>query len=264
MSSPTAAALAGARQLLAPAIGDGRSLAPLGHAGADAALRGGLMRGALHEVYARDGAGFGFALALARRAAGTRRLLWIVQDYSALEHAQVSATGLAEFGIDPGRLLLFRAANATDALRAGADALSCPALGAAIIEIPGHPKVLDLTASRRLVLGAQTKGVTALVLRTEAEAEPSAAQTRWFVTSAASPKGDDWGHPRFDAELVRNRSGEIGHWMMEWCCDDGAFVEPEARAAIEPRGYAAHPGAVAAQASDRPADPPRQIHRRAG
>jgi len=246
--------LAGARQLLSPILNEGR--APLGHAAADATLRGGLMRGALHEVFAKDGAGFGFALGLAQRAAGPKRMMWIVQDYSSLEHGQVSATGLAEFGIDPTTLLLMRAANATDALRACADALTCPALGAVVAEVPGHPKILDLTASRRLVLGAQAKGVTALLLRTEAEAEPSAAQTRWKVTSAASPRRDDWGQPRFDAELARNRSGETGRWMMEWCCDDGAFSEP--------REHAAYPGAVAAQAADRPAYSPPQMLRRAG
>jgi protein ImuA len=241
-----------ARELLPPTPGANRC--PLGHDGADKALRGGLMRGALHEVFAADASGFGFAAALARRAAGTKRLLWIVQDYSALEHGQICATGLAEFGIDPASVLAMRAANATDALRAGADALSCSALGAAIVEIPGNPKILDLVASRRMVLGAQAKGVTAILLRSEAQVEPSAAQTRWLVRSARSAGGDDWGYPRFDAELVRNRAGEIGRWMMEWCCDDGAFRDPFEQAA--------HPGAVVSASCDRPAYSPPQ--RRAG
>ncbi|MEJ0028059.1 MAG: hypothetical protein WDN01_18695 [Rhizomicrobium sp.] len=250
-----AKALAGARQLLTPILGGpSRCLAPLGHGEADRTLRGGLMRGALHEVFAADAAGSGFALGLARRASGTKRFLWIVQDYSALEHGQVSATGLAEFGIDPACALLMRAANATDALRAGADALSCSALGAVIVEIPGNPKILDLTASRRLVLGAQTSGVTALLLRSEAEIEPSAAQTRWRVRSARSTGTDDWGQPRFDAELVRNRHGETGRWMMEWCCDDDAFGDPFEQAA--------HSGAVVSAASDRSSASPPQ--RRAG
>ena len=250
----SAASLAMARQSMAPILGEGRSLAPLGHAGADEALRGGLMRGGLHEVFAADGGGF--ALGLARRAAGPKRLLWIVQDFSDLENGQVSATGIAEFGIDPAMLLLMRAASAVDALRAGADALTCAALGAVIIEVPGQPKVLDLTASRRLVLGAQAKGVTAILLRPQALPEPSAAQTRWLVKSARSAACDDWGRPRFDAELHRNRSGETGRWMMEWCCDDGAFAESFERAA--------HPGAVAAQAPDRPAYSPPQTLRRTG
>ena len=248
----TASRLAGMRHLLGP--GDDSRRIPLGHGAADAALRGGLLRGSLHEVFAADAAGYGFALGLARRAGGAKRLLWIVQDYSALEHGQISATGLAEFGIDPAGVLLLRAANATDALRAGADALSCGALGAAIIELPGHPKILDLTASRRLVLGAQARGVTAILLRSEAQIEPSAAQSRWLVRGARSANADDWGQPRFDAELVRNRNGETGRWTMEWCCDDGAFRDPFEQAA--------HSGAVVSAASDRPAASPS--YRRAG
>jgi len=246
-------ALAGARQLLIPILGENRrNLTPLGHAAADRTLQGGLMRGTLHEVVARDGAGYGFTAALARRAGGTKRLLWIVQDFSALEHGQISATGVAEFGIDPAGVLLMRAANATDALRAGADALNCRALGGVIVEIPGNPKILDLTASRRLVLGAQMSSVTAFLLRSEAQIAPSAAQTRWRVSTARSAKADDWGSPRFDAELTRNRQGETGRWTMEWCCDDGAFRDPFEQAA--------HPGAVVSAASDRPA----AAQRRAG
>jgi protein ImuA len=219
--------------------------APLGHADADHTLRGGLLRGALHEVFAADTAGFGFAAGLARRTGGRKPLLWIVQDFSALEHAQLSATGFVEFGIDPQSVLMMRAANATDALRACADALSCAALGAVIAEIPGRPKVLDLTASRRLVLGAEAKNVTAILLRSEAAIEPSAAQTRWYVKSAPSSPADDWGRPHFEAELVRNRQGETGRWRMEWCCGDGAFRKPDQTAA--------HSGAVVSAVADRSA-----------
>ena len=247
------------KMLLDPTASESR--APLGHEAADTVLRGGLARGNLHEVFAGDASGFGFAACLARRAAGAKRMLWIVQDFSALEHGRVSATGLAELGIDPAAVLLMQAANATDALRASTDALSCAALGAVVVEVPGNPKILDLTASRRLVLAAQTKGVTAILLRSEAAIEPSAAQTRWCVRSARSrPKDerpeDDWGSPRFDATLARNRQGETGRWIMEWCCDDSAFRNADRETA--------HPGLMAAQAFDRPAASPPQGLRRAG
>jgi protein ImuA len=236
-------------------LGESRTYSrmPLGHAEADRTLTGGLMRGVLHEVFAGDASAFGFAAALARRVAGAKRILWVVQDFSAIEHGAVSATGLAEFGIDPARLLLLRAANAEDALRAGADTLTCAALGAVVIEIPGNPKVLDLVASRRLVLGAQQKHVTAFLLRPGAQAEPSAAETRWLIRAAPSHDADDWGMPRFDAALTRNRHGETGRWIMEWCCDDGAF-----RTSCVP---AAHSGVVVSAPADRPAAPPL---RRAG
>jgi protein ImuA len=239
--------LAGARQLLDPILGEGRRLThcALGHADADAVLRGGLVRGALHEIFAGDAAASGFAAGTAQRASGTKRVLWIVQDFSALEHGGLSPSGFAELGIAPARLLLLRAANAEDALRAGIDALSCAGLGAVIMEIAGNPKILDLVASRRLTLAAQHKNVTAFLLRQGAEIEPSAAQTRWQIRSLPSVAADNWGMPRFDAALVRNRQGETGHWVMEWSCDDGAFRKP--------CDQAAHPGAVVRTPADRPA-----------
>ncbi len=239
------AKLASARQLLTPILGGEGTRIPMGHPDADRTLRGGLLRGALHEIFAADASAIGFTAGLARRTAGLKRLLWIVQDFSALEQGALASTGLAEFGLDPGRVLMLCAANATDALRAGADALSCGALGAVVLEIPGNPKILDLVASRRLVLGAQAKGVTVFLLRPMAEAEPSAAETRWRVRAAPSQDIDDWGAPNFDAELTRNRHGETGRWVMEWCCDDAVFERPGDRAA--------HPGAVVSPPADRPA-----------
>jgi protein ImuA len=141
---------------------------PLGHDAADACLKGGLRRGALHEVFAQGGheaAATCFAAALAGRVGGRKHLLWIRQDFSALEFGELAGTGLLELGIDPGRVLLLRVDDATAALRAGIDALSCAGLGAVVIEIPGAPKVLDLTASRRLTLSSSQSNVTAILLR---------------------------------------------------------------------------------------------------
>ena len=236
--------LAGVRQLLDPILGEGRHLTrcALGHADVDAVLRGGLIRGALHEIFAADASASGFAACAAQRMSGVKRMLWIVQDFSTLEHGALAPTGFAELGIEPARLVLLRTADATDALRAGIDALSCTGLGAVIVEIVGNPKILDLVASRRLVLGAQQRNVTAFLLRQSAVAEPSAAQTRWQIRSFPSAATDDWGTARFEAALVRNRQGQTGHWVMEWSCDDGAFRKPG--------DQAAHPGFVVRAPAD--------------
>ena len=205
---------------------------PLGHAEADLCLKGGLKRGVLHEVFAATGheaAATGFAAGLAARMAGGKRLLWIHQDFSALEFGELSATGLLEFGLDPSRLLLLCVANAVDGLRAANDALSCAALGAVVIEIPGQPKILDMMASRRLTLASAQKTVTAFLLRFGAEPDASTAETRWLVHAAFSKaQKENWGHPVFEASLVRNRHGRTGQWVMEWNCDDGLFQNPAA------------------------------------
>ena len=242
--SDTIKRLEGARQLLDPVLGESRNLVrcALGHPDADSVLRGGLARGALHEIFAGDTGASGFVACASQRVSGARYMLWIVQDFSAAEHGVLAPTGFAELGIDPSKLLLLRTADAADALRAGVDALSCSGLGAVVMEITGNPKVLDLVASRRLTLAAQQRGVTAFLLRQGAEAEPSAAQTRWQICSSRSPATDDWGMPRFDTELVRNRQGQTGHWVMEWSCDDGIFRKPD--------DQAAHYGAVVRTPAD--------------
>ncbi len=235
---------------------DTHGYVPTGHPGVDACLRGGLRRGALHEIFAESGheaATTGFAAALAFRIAGRKRMLWIRQDFAANEFGGLEATGLLELGLDPARLLLLNLTDAADVLRAGGDALSCAALGALVIELSGEPKPLDLNASRRLALAGAEKGVTTFLLRLAAQPRVSTAETRWRVRAAASPHRDeDWGFPAFGAELVRSRHGRTGRWIMAWSCDDGFFRESEATADL---------GAVAAPPADRPAAAAQGIKR---
>jgi protein ImuA len=229
----------------------------LGHAPADACLRGGLRRGALHEVFpahaGHEPAAIGFAAALAIRMGLGKKLLWIGQDFSALEFGTLSAAGLLELGLDPSRLLLLRAADAACALRAAGDALTCSSLGAVVAEIPGASKILDLTSSRRLTLAAAAHDVPAILLRPAARPQPSAAETRWLIGAAPSLLENE-DCVLFDAELSRNRHGAAGRWVMEWSADDGVFKSFEG---------AAHSGAVAAAPADGQ-DPAQERFRRFG
>jgi len=203
---------------------------PLGYGDVDAWLHGGLRRGALHEIFAEGGheaAATGFTAALSFRVAADKRVLWIRQDFAAIECGDLAAIGLLELGLDPARLLLLRLADVADVLRAPSDALSCTALGAVVIEILGNPKILDTVASRRLTLASAEKGVTPFLLRFSAKPQVSTAETRWRVRAARSPdKKENWGSPVFETELVRNRHGQTGRWIMEWSCDDDLFQNP--------------------------------------
>jgi protein ImuA len=220
----------------------------LGHAECDAALNGGLARGAVHEVFAQAGrqsaTATGFVAGLAARVTARRPLVWVRQDFSALEAGALSMSGLADLGLDPRYLVSVRAPDADNALRTAADALACDALGAVVLEVWGEVRQLDLVASRKLTLAAQASGVTALLLRLAASPQPSTAETRWIVRAAHSPpmaSWHAWGAPVFDAQLVRNRHGLTGRWIMEWKCDECLFFEP-----------AADPQPVSASASHRP------------
>jgi protein ImuA len=223
--------LAALRSLLGgPASKEVPARVALGHAAADLCLKGGLQRGALHEVFAAAGheaAAAGFTAGMTARAAAGKHVLWLDQNYSAAEFGSLSATGLLEFGIDPHQVLLFRSTNAEDELRAANDALSCMALGAVVIEIPGNPGILDLVASRRLTLAALQKSITVFLLQLGAEPETSAAETRWLLRAAVPEAPDEaWGPPLFEACLVRNRSGQTGSWLVEWNCDARCFQVP--------------------------------------
>jgi protein ImuA len=234
----------------------------LGHADADATLRGGLALGAMHEVFAETGrqsaAATGFAAALAGRLAGHRPWLWIRQDFTEIEAGAVSMSGLAELGLDPRLLVTVRAADVDNALRTAADALACDAVGVVVLEVWGEARQFDLVASRKLTLAAQASGVTGLMLRMAAEPQPSTAETRWIVRAAHSPPASSpwsaWGAPLLDAQLVRNRHGPVGHWIMEWKSDECLFGKP-----------AAYPQPVAAAPAHRPHQAAKQsVFKRSG
>jgi len=204
---------------------------PLGHAGADAALAGGIAPGALHEIYAdeRDSvSASAFAAMLALRITRAHSfILWVRQDFAAQQCGQLSAQGLFDLGIDPDRLLFVKTRNGAEAMRAASDAFSCKALGAIVLEVWRQPKSLDLVASRKFTLRAGASGITIFLIRiAAADAMPSTAETRWFVRAAATPDFvEDWGNPLFEATLARNRHGQTGAWAMEWNCDARVFGE---------------------------------------
>ena len=231
----------------------------LGHAEADAVLCGGLATAAVHEVFAeghQSAAATGFIAGLSARVSARRPLVWVRQDFCDLEAGTLSMSGLSELGLDPRCLVTVRASDVESALRTTGDALACDALGAVVLEVWGQARALDLVASRKLTLTAQASGVTGLLLRIAASPLPSTAETRWIVRAAHSPpqaQWSGWGAPHFDAELIRNRHGPTGRWIMEWKCDECLFSE------------AANPQPVAAT----PAHRPHQAHasaerRRAG
>src|SRR5215475_11809956 len=235
MTGARTSALATLRASIECIEGRAPQRAPLGHGQADAVLQGGLAIGAVHEVFCEGGrqsaAATGFLAGLARRVAPRRPLVWVRQDFSEREVGALSMRGLAELGLDPRHLVTVRAGDVENALRSAADALACDAAGAVVLEVWGETQKFDLVAGRKLTLAAQGTGVTGLLLRIAASPIPSTAETRWIVRAAHSPPGSaasGWGAPRFDAELVRNRHGPVGRWIMEWKCDACLFSEPSA------------------------------------
>ncbi len=187
----------------------------LGAGGADAALKGGLLQSAMHEVFAagsvQSAAATGFVIGLARRLTeGKRFVLWIRQDFSSRESGDLSMAGFAELGLDPSHIVVVRAPTAEIVLRTAADGLACNALGAVVAEMWGETRAFDLVASRKLTLAAGASGVTALMLRFGAVPQASTAETRWIVRAAHSPPVASWRTPGREAPSWEAPSGSMG------------------------------------------------------
>lgn len=214
-----------------------------GVAALDAVLAGGMAQGRMHEVYAADpedaGGAAGFAallgIGLAEGAGRSRPLVWIREGRARQGGGVLQGAGLAELGGVPQDCLLVEAQDGKALLRASLDAVRCGGLGAVIAHVQGALRELDLTATRRLALAARQSGVTLVLLRIDAQPVPSAAETRWSVTSAPSRAlaANAPGAPTFDIELLRQRSGRSGlRWRLEWDRDRRLFRDTAISGAV--------------------------------
>ena len=228
---------------------------PLGHAGIDARLGGGLERGRLHEIFAfeaDDASGAaGFATMILRRAnRGRSSVVWLRQEEAHAVGGALHMPGLVELGAGAIDLVVGILPDSLSVLRVAADVARCAEVGLVVIELWKNPRPLDLTASRRLAVAAEGSGVTALLLRIAAVPEPSAAMTRWAVRSvpAVPLEANAPGHAALEVELMRQRGGKAGgRWIVEWNRDEGIFQN---------QGIGAAPsGAVVPAAAGGAADP---------
>ena len=258
-------------------LGDGRgnsARVPLGGGendlALDRALRGGLGRGALHEVVAAApadaGTACGFALALAvrcvaRRAGGPSTIVWIVEDAARAEHGAPYAPGLVAHGLDLARLVIVSTANAQDSFWAMEEALKARA-GAVVADVR-RLGAYDLVASRRLVLAAQKGKTPGLLVAAGApglaDRFSSAAATRFEVKAAcgallasAGTRVPLPGRAAFAVRLARIRAGPGAgidpdrYWPLVWDHAEAVFRD-------------ALPLAPSAAAVDRPAAQARRV-----
>jgi protein ImuA len=216
---------------------------PLGIRAIDALLGGGIARGALHEVAAASpahiAAATGFALGISL-AARRKHIVWIAEDTALVKNGVPCGTGLDEFGLTPERLIVVAASRTRDLLWAVEEALRCRTVGTVVGEL--RRETIDAIALRRLSLAAGEHGGLALLLRAAPSNEISTAATRWIVGAANSRVIHGPGPPRINAQLVRNRRGPLGSWILEWSGSDERFV-------FAPT----HPQPVALPAVHRPA-----------
>jgi protein ImuA len=186
----------------------------------------------LHEIAAASeahlAAATGFALRLA--ACGQAGVCWLAEDMALAESGAPYGPGLDAFGLKPERLLTVAVARGRDLLWAMEEALHCRAVHAVIGE--WRHGTIDMVTQRRLSLAAAESGALALLLRASSADDACPAATRWIVGAAP--------HERLAAQLVRNRRGPTGSWILEWSDSDECFA------------LATHAQPVAVSALDRP------------
>ncbi len=149
---------------------------PLGADGLSALFPGGqLSSGSLVELLPRvPGAGaWSLAMLMARYACGERKTLLIADTERCFYPPAAS-----KFGIDPGRIIIIRPRTIREALLAVAQALRCPAIGAAL----GAFERLADRDGRRLQLAAESGGAIGVLLRPLLErSAPSFASVRLLM-----------------------------------------------------------------------------------
>ena len=205
----------------------------LGLEAVDAALPAeGLAADGLHEAAGAAwgdtpaaGAFLAVLLRRLRRRDGREAVLLCQSREAADRFGRAHGPGLADLGLDPGRLLLVRARRDRDVLWALEEGLRAGALA------------------------AQEGSTPALLLRHDELGPASAALSRWRV-AALPGRADPFdshapGRPRWRLELARCRGGRPATFDVEWSRETGDFGLAAAladRPAAPVRGTAAGPG----------------------
>lgn len=168
----------------------------------------GLPAGCIHEV---KGAGLASALAfssiLSARIAGEQgNIVYIASDRS------LHPLGLLPYGMKLNQLLFVSVRRSQDLAWAGMEALRCPQVSAVMTILDG----LDLTASRRLQLAAESSGATGFLLGHTTSAPIASPITRWKVSSTVGKPGQRFDEPAWTLDLLYCRGGRPGSWGIEW------------------------------------------------
>jgi protein ImuA len=178
--------------------------------------QGGLADGALHEVVpeARGDipAAFGFVAATLSRIRPGAPLFLVTSPCGLATFGRPYGHGLNSLGLDPARVILVAAPNATQALWAMEEALRS-GVPAAVAGVIGK---LDFRASQRLHIAAGETGRLLLLLRPPGMA--SVAVTRWRVAAKGATR-DRFGliaRWRWQLKLERCRNGRPGQWIVEF------------------------------------------------
>ena len=169
---------------------------------------GGLPTGCIHEVKGASLAGaLAFSSILSARIAGDQgNIVYISPDRS------LHPLGLLPYGISLDQILLVSVRRSQDLSWAVMEALRCSQVSAVMAVLDG----IDLTASRRLQLAAESSRATGFFLGRVNSAPIAAPITRWKVSSHVGKPGQRFDEPTWTLDLLYCRGGRPGSWILEW------------------------------------------------
>jgi len=145
-----------------------------------------------------------FALLLARAMAGP--VFWVAP---AWEGARLYGPGMANLGLDPGRVTFISAGHATDILWTLEEVLRAGAVPLVVGELPAPP---GLTALRRMQLAAEAgaeRGTAPLGLLLTPEGGTAGAESRWQMMPDHTS-----GHSRWRLSRERARAEPPASWAV--------------------------------------------------
>src|SRR5258705_1549955 len=149
----------------------------------DAALKGGLGLGELHELAPfapfHSGASLGFALALSTLVPRDGPVVWVQQDFAGLETGTLYGLGCDLFGLASSRLLVVRTATPRDTLWATEEAVKTRGVAAGIGERLEEGQAAHVTANRPVPPAAHQIGGRLLLLPKREFSPPSSPASRW-------------------------------------------------------------------------------------
>jgi len=184
----------------------------------------------LSEIFATkvtDGAATGFILAHLHGA--DKPVLWIQDRLSRREAGRPCLAGLPH----PIEMIYVSVSKPIDALWAMEEGLRCTGLSAVIAEVWGDPAALDFTATKRLALRAEARGLPAYLLRRSASPNLSAARLRWRITGLPSTHNPydqrAPGTALWSADLFRARWRTPGQWVASHDADGLQLAHAVAR-----------------------------------
>ncbi len=168
---------------------------------------------------------FPLAVVTARARLGAGAQFLLIQETDARREAgDLFGPGMEALGLPASEALFVRVRDGPEALRVADEAVRGRATPTVVVELRRGQNLADLALTRRFNVAARRAGLFMFLITSDLSGT-SAAATRWRIAAAPS-RGvrRRIGPPAFHFDLVRNRHGRTGRWLVEWSARERSFL----------------------------------------